>query len=212
MIADFISGPLWYFSSIIFVLAVVWRLFSIASYRRKKNLAKPRDSSGGGALATILRRFFPYPEFFQVSKFRIFAGYMFHLGLFVVLFFAVPHVEFISQLSGLSWMSLPHWAFIVSAELSFLGLLSLWLYRLMNPVTRMLSTRGDHIGSILVFIVMLTGCLALARSFEFLRLLHLFSVELLLLYFPFSSLMHAFTFPFSRGFTGAVYHRRGLNI
>lgn len=212
MIQYFIEVPLWYFSVIVFVVAVSWRIVSILKFGRKPNLAKPRDSSGGGALATIFRRFFPYSEFYQVSRFRIFAGYMFHLGLFALVFFAVPHVEFITQLTGLSWATLPHWAFIVSAELSFLGLLYLWLYRLMNPVTRMLSTRGDHFGSILVFIVMLTGCLALGRSHEFLRLFHLFTVELFLLYFPFSSLMHAFTFPFSRGFTGAVYHRRGLNI
>lgn len=212
MIGEFISGPLWYFSSIVFVVAVVWRLISIVKFGRKPNLAKPRVSSGGGALATILRRFFPYSEFFQVSRFRIVAGYLFHLGLFALLFFALPHVEFITKISGLSWVALPHWAFIISAEMAFLGLLFLWLYRLMSPVTRMLSTRGDHIGSILVFIVMLTGCLALGKSHEFLRLTHMFTVELFLLYFPFSSLMHAFTFPFSRGFTGAVYHRRGLNI
>ena len=212
MIADFIEGPLWYFSSIVFVVAVLWRIVVILSFGRKKNLAKPRFSAGGGAIATILRRFFPYREFFEVSKFRVVAGYMFHIGLFALLFFAVPHIEFITKISGLSWPAMPHWAFIVAAELSFFGLMYLFVFRLTNPVTRILTTRGEYIGSLLVFVVMLTGCLALGRSHEFLRLFHLLSVELLLLYMPFSSLMHAFTFPFSRGFTGAVYHRRGLNI
>lgn len=212
MIGQFIEGPLWYFSSIVFVIAVAWRIINVLKYRKAKNLAKPRLSGGSGATATILRRFFPYREFYEVSKFRIFAGYMFHIGLFILLFFAVPHVEFVTKISGLSWVTVPHWAFILAAEVSFFGLMFLWLFRLMNPVTRFISTRGDHVGSILVFVVMLTGCLALARSHEFLRLFHLFTVELLLLYFPFSTLMHAFMFPFSRGFTGAVYHRRGLNI
>jgi nitrate reductase gamma subunit len=212
MIADFIEGPLWYFSSIVFLVAVIWRLIAIVARGKKKNLAKPRASKGGGAIATIFRRFKPYPEFFHASRLRIFAGYSFHLGLFALLFFAVPHIEFIQSKTGLSWPAMPHWAFIVASELAFFGLLFLWLFRVMNPVTRMLSTRGDHIGSILVFIVMLTGCLAILRSHEVLRLTHLFTAELLLLYFPFSSLMHAFTFPFSRGFTGAVYNRRGLNI
>ncbi len=212
MIGAFIEGPLWYISSIVFVVGIAWRIISILRFGRKKNLAKPRYSHGGGALATIFRRFFPYSEFFEASKFRIFAGYMFHIGLFALVFFAVPHVEFITKLTGLSWATMPHWAFILAAELSFFGLLYLFIFRLTNPVTRLLSTRGDKIGSILVFVVMLTGCLALGRSHEFLRLFHLLTVELLLLYIPFSSLMHAFTFPFSRGFTGAVYHRRGLNV
>ena len=212
MIGDFIDGPLWYISSIVFVAAVIWRIIVILSFGRKKNLAKPRLSPGGGAIRTILRRFFPYKEFYEVSKFRIFAGYAFHIGLFALLFFAVPHIEFITQISGLSWPAMPHWAFILAAELSFFGLMYLFVFRLTNPVTKFLTTRGEYLGSILVFTVMLTGCLALGRSHEFLRLFHLLTVELLLLYMPFSSLMHAFTFPFSRGFTGAVYHRRGLNI
>ncbi len=208
----FIEGPLWYFSSLVFVIAVAWRLISILSHRKKKNLAKPRVTKGGGATVTIFRRFFPYQEFFEVSRFRVFSGYMFHIGLLILLFLAEPHIQFVDKLVGLSWTAIPEWAFIISAEIAFFGLLFLWLFRIINPVTRMLSTRGDHIGSILVFFVMLTGCFALFRSYEFLRLMHLLSVELLLLYFPFSSLMHVFTFPLSRGFTGAVYHRRGLNI
>jgi hypothetical protein len=81
----------------------------------------------------------------------------------------------------------------------------------MNPVTRLLSDSGDYVASILVFVVMLTGCMALLQASEGLRLLHLFLAELLLIYFPFSSLMHTFTFLTSRGFSGAVFYRRGVN-
>jgi len=44
-----------------------------------------------------------------------------------------------------------------------------------------------------------------------LNLLHFFTVELLMIYFPFSSLMHAFTFIPSRAFTGAWFGRRGID-
>ena len=81
----------------------------------------------------------------------------------------------------------------------------------LNPVTRMLSDLDDHVGSILVFAVMLTGCLALGQAHESLRLLHLFLAEALLVYFPFSKLMHAFTFVMSRGYTGATMGRKGVN-
>jgi nitrate reductase gamma subunit len=36
------------------------------------------------------------------------------------------------------------------------------------------------------------------------------SVEACMVYFPFSRLMHAFTFAFSRAYTGASYGRRGV--
>ncbi|MEW8280790.1 MAG: hypothetical protein AB2719_21610, partial [Candidatus Thiodiazotropha sp.] len=115
------------------------------------------------------------------------------------------------RITGFGWATMPHWAFILSAELAFLGLLLLWIHRLLSPVTRLLSDMDDHLGSILVFLVMLTGCLALAQSFEALRLIHLLLAELLLIYFPFSKLMHTFTFVMSRGYTGATMGRKGVN-
>ena len=65
-------------------------------------------------------------------------------------------------------------------------------------------------GVVLMVLVMLTGCLALAHSFEGLRLFHLLLAEMLLIYFPFSNLMHAFTFPISRAYTGATMARKGI--
>jgi nitrate reductase gamma subunit len=57
---------------------------------------------------------------------------------------------------------------------------------------------------------MLTGCLALQEANPSLRALHMLSVEVWLIYFPFSRLMHAFTFVFSRGYTGMIFGRRGV--
>ena len=213
MIAAFIDGPLWYFSLTVFVLGVVWRLISILRLRgRKKVLSKPRNTAGGGAVATILRRFLPYREFRPVSRGRVIAGYSFHLGLFALLFFAAPHVEFIAtRITGFDWTPLPYWGFIVASQLALGGLLALIVYRLMSPVTRLISDTGDYVSSVLVFMVMLTGCMALLQASEGLRLLHLFLAEVLLIYFPFSALMHTFTFLTSRGFSGAVFYRRGVN-
>ena len=136
---------------------------------------------------------------------------MFHLGLFALLLFAEPHIDFLQhRYLGFGWTPLPYWAFIVAAELAFAGLILLWLRRVMHPVTRLLSTMDDHLGSGLTFIAMFTGCLALFESYTELRVFHLFTVELLLIYFPFSNLMHAFTFVFSRSATGARAGRRGV--
>ena len=211
MIAGFIDGPLWYFSLIVFVLGVSWRLISLVIAKKKVDLSVARGSSAPGAIRTIFSRFIPDKGMFQHIKLQVIAGYLFHLGLFALLFFAAPHVKFFDEnMLGFSWATLPHWAFIVAAQISFLGLLLLFLHRIMNKVTRLISTKQDYIVSILTFIVMLTGCLALLESFSELRLLHRFSVELFLLYFPFSSLMHAFTFIPSRAFTGAWFGRRGI--
>jgi nitrate reductase gamma subunit len=211
MVANFIDGPLWYFSLTVFVIGVIWNLVSIIIGKRKVDLSVARGSSLPGSIRTVFARFIPDKGMFSEIKLQVFAGYLFHLGLFALLFFAAPHVKFFDEhMLGFSWTTMPHWAFIVAAQFAFLGLLLLWLHRIINPVTRLISTAGDHISTILTFIVMLTGCLALLESFSSLRLLHRFSVELFLIYFPFSSLMHAFTFVPSRAFTGAWFGRRGI--
>lgn len=212
MIAALIDGPLWYFSAAVFLLGVVWRIFAIFRTGATRDLAPPRAGGSPGAVRTLFSRFLPRRTVMQTGKLQLIAGYMFHLGLFGLLFFAAPHVDFLKErVTGFGWTPLPHWAFIVASEVAFAGLLLLLLYRLMHPVTRLLSSADEYIGSVLVFVVMLTGCLALARSFEALRLVHLFSAELLMIYFPFSNLMHAFTFAISRSYTGANMARKGVN-
>ena len=211
MIAQLIDGPLWYFSLALFVLGVLWRIFMILRAGVKKDLAVPREGGEAGALRAIFSRFVPERTVRRHGKVQLVAGYMFHLGLFALLFLARPHVDFFAErITGFGWWSMPYWAFIVAAEVAFAGLIMLWLYRLLNPVTRLLSSTDDYIGTVLVFLVMLSGCLALAQSVEALRLTHLLLVEMLLIYFPFSNLMHAFTFAFSRGYTGATMGRKGI--
>jgi nitrate reductase gamma subunit len=80
----------------------------------------------------------------------------------------------------------------------------------MHPVLRKISTFDDHAGAILTFVVMLTGCMALLMSHDSLRAIHMLTVCLLLIYFPFSRLMHAFTFAIARSYTGAAMARKGV--
>lgn len=210
---QFVDGPFWYFSAAVFVIGVTWRLYGMLTLRQHADLSVARHSSRSGAIRINLARFFPRAVFWKQIRLPVVAGYLFHVGLFALLFFAAPHIDFYRErVLGFGWVAMPGWAFIVASELAFLGLLLLLLHRLMNPVTRRISNRGDYIGSVLIFIVMLTGCFALARSYDILRVIHFFTAELLLIYFPFSSLMHTFTFPFSRGFTGARYGRRGIPV
>lgn len=210
--AYLIDGPFWYFALTVFCIGVVWRLGRILFANRKADLSVARASAAPGAVKTVFSRFIPHREIASATSTQIVAGYLFHLGLFALLLFAAPHVAFLEQnLLGFGWTPMPHWAFIVASQFAFLGLLVLWLRRLLNPVSRLISTFDDHAAAILTFVVMLTGCLALLQGFEALRLLHRFSVELWLIYFPFSALMHTFTFIPSRAFTGAWFGRRGID-
>jgi nitrate reductase gamma subunit len=212
MIAYLIDGPLWYFSLAVFCIGVLWHLARIIFTRGRTDLSVARGSAGGGAIRNVFSRFIPHREIASQIGLPVVAGYMFHLGLFAVLFFAAPHVIFLEEnLLGFGWTPMPHWAFIVASQFAFFGLILLWLRRMLTSVGRLISTTDDHVAAILTFVVMLTGCLALLKGFPELRLLHRFTVELLLIYFPFSCLMHTFTFIPSRAFTGAWFGRRGID-
>jgi nitrate reductase gamma subunit len=212
MIEYLIDGPLWYFSLAVFCIGVLWQLARIIFAAGKTDLSVARGSASGGALRNVFSRFVPHPEIAPRIRLQVIAGYMFHLGLFALLFFAAPHVMFLEEnLLGFGWTPMPHWAFIVASQFAFFGLLILWLRRMLSSVGRLISTLDDHVAAILTFVVMLTGCLALLKGFSELRLLHRFTVELLLIYFPFSCLMHTFTFIPSRAFTGAWFGRRGID-
>ncbi len=210
---ELIEGPFWTFSASLFVIFVFWRLVSILDLRRRGAPPKPQGSRLAGAIRALVVRFVPRSPFTHSGRvwFTTLAGYAFHLGLFVLLLAAVPHVEFIEKrIVALPWEPISRTGFIIAAEISFLGLIMLYTRRFVDPLVRKISRPDDHIASLLTFIVMLTGCMALGRQSVFLRGLHMGLVELWLIYFPFSSLMHTFTWPISRLVTGWEAGRRAV--
>lgn len=213
MIEQLVDGILWDIALVVFFVGIAWRIIDVLRRGKRKDLSVPRNSGVAGAIMANIRGFFPRREVTSHIRLQVIAGYMFHLGLFILLLFAAPHVKFIAEhITGFSWAALPYWAFIVTAQVAFAGLILLWIHRVLNPVTRLISNRGDHVATILVFAVMLTGCMALAESSTELRLLHRFTTELLMIYFPFSALMHALMFVPSRAYTGMTFGRRGVEL
>jgi nitrate reductase gamma subunit len=211
MFLELVEGPLWYVSVTIFLVGAVLRLIEVLGKGVRPDLAAPRGPGWPGALRTLVSRSWTAKGFTSGATFHLVAGYMFHIGLFVLLIFAAPHVIFIRErILGFGWTPAPHWLFILAADLAFAGLMLLWLRRVMHPVMRKISTFDDHAAAILTFVAMFTGCMALLMSHESLRAIHMLTVCLLLIYFPFSRLMHAFTFVISRGYTGAAMARKGV--
>lgn len=211
-IIGLLEGPLWVASATIFVVFAAWRLGFIVLTGRRRAKARPAGSPLFGALRTLISHFLPSRPFWRAPRVWLvtLAGYSFHLGLFALLIFAAPHVGFIeNKILGFGWQPLPRWGFIVAAEFAFAGLLVLWIRRFVDPVVRLISRPDDHIGAALTFLVMLSGCFALQEAHVTLRAIHLALVELWLVYFPFSSLMHTFTWPLSRAMTGATAGRHG---
>jgi len=209
---DLVEGPMFYIAATIFVAAGLWRLIGIIRIGRKPDISPAKGSATGGFIKGNLRHFFPRGIFARRTMVHILGGYGFHLGLFVLVFFGAYHIEFLDQrILGFSWPALPRWGFLLAAEIAFIGLIVLWVRRISDPVMRLISDKDDHIGSWLTFLVMLSGAFAMEQAHDSLRATHMLLVNIWLIYFPFSRLMHAFTVVLSRGNSGATYGRKGMN-
>jgi len=199
----------------IFVLGTLWRLFEIYSLGRKPDLAVPRHRTGASGLHTMFRRSVPPPGMFKRSATSYVAGYVFHIGLFVIVFLFAQHIKLIQDLTGLSWPNLPAQFIDATAVVTLATMLLVLVERINKPVKRFLSTFGDYAGWALTFLPVLTGFLAtkhLLFSYTWMLALHILSVELLLVFLPFTKLIHVFTLWGSRWYNGDVNGRKGVAV
>jgi nitrate reductase gamma subunit len=199
----------------IFALGTLWRLFEIYSLGRKPDLAVPRHRAGASGLYTLFRRSVPPPGMFKRSAISYVGGYIFHIGLAVIVFLFAPHIKLIEGLTGLSWPALPSQFIDATAVVTLAAMLLVLVERINKPVKRFLSTFADYAAWTLTFLPVLTGYLAtkhLLLSYAMMLSLHILSVELLLIFLPFTKLIHVFTLWGSRWYNGDTNSRKGVAV
>ncbi len=199
----------------IFLLGVLWRLFEIYSLGRKKDLSAPRSVAGASGWNTIVRRSVPPEGMFKKSPITYVGGYIFHIGLAIVVFLFAPHIKFIESVLGLSWPGLPSQFIDLVAVVTLAAMVMVLFDRINKPVKRYLSTFGDWFTWTLTFLPVLTGWMAvqhLLLPYTTMLALHILSVELLLVFLPFTKLFHAFTVFGSRWYSGAVNGHKGVAV
>lgn len=212
---SWVRGPGLDIALSIFVLGVIWRLFEIYTLGRKPDLAVPRRRPGATGWHTILRRFLPPPGMVKRSPVSYIGGYIFHLGLAIIVFLFVPHIKLIEGLTGLSWPGLPSQVIDAVTVVTLAAMLVVLFDRISKPVKRYLSTFEDYFTWALTFLPVLTGYLAVKHMFlpyTTMLAVHILSAELLLIFLPFTKLFHAFTAFGSRWFNGDINAKRGVPV
>ena len=197
----------------VFVLGMSYRMLHLALLGRKKNLAAARGSEWGPGLRTIWRRSFALPELSARGKFTVIAGYLFHLGFLITLFFLSQHIDLLRAVFGFGWKALPRSIIDITAILAIAALIALLVHRIMDPVKRMLSGFEDYLSWTLSFLPLLTGFMLLrgiGADYTHLMILHLLSVELLLIAIPFTKLAHMLSTFSARWYNGAIAGYKGV--
>ena len=200
---------------VIFLIGVAIRLVEMWMVGRKPDLAEPRAGGTLGGWRTVFTRSKPAPGMMKNAALVIIGGYIFHLGFFITLLLFSPHILFFQSVLGLSWPALPNAVIELTAILSIGALIALGVHRFLNPVRRFLSTFQDYFVWLVTLLPLLTGYLLLHHtifSYTLMLAMHILSIELLLVIFPFTKLMHAFTFIVSRWYTGAMAARKGVAV
>jgi hypothetical protein len=221
---DFARGPALWFSMVVLVTGSAWRIIVIFRLGSKPDLSEPRSGRRvADALRGILVRMIPRKEFRGGGRLGVFTGYVYHIGLALIVFGYLPHILFVQRLTGLAWSPLPGPLVYLAVAPTIIALLMVLFERLSDPVLRLLSGFDDYFSWFVVFLPILTGMAVVSGSSPQLTssgaplyplplAVHLFSVELLFLWLPFGKLAHAFLGFISRGITGAALARRGAAL
>jgi len=224
---DFARGPGMTWAAAIFVIGVLWKLVGVILLRAKRDLSEPRNPASWTGLRAILTRSWPRREFVHGTAFSEVLGYAFHIGFFVALVFYLPHVLFFEnvfkgllgvnfqRIFGVSWPYFSGGMVNFFAAVSVAALVALLVHRIVNPVKRLISNFDDYFSWLVTIAPLVTGMLAYAHvgaPYQTLIAVHLLSVELLLVWFPFGKLMHTFTVFLSRGTQGMQFERKGATL
>lgn len=208
-----VRGPLFTAATVILFAGIVIRIMEILAMGRKKNLAEGRGSEFRGGFGTLVRRTLPDAGTFHRSGFTIISGYVFHIGLFVVIFLFVPHILVFERALGISWGGLPSNIVDAVSVVTLIALLAILIHRFTDPVRHLLSRFQDYLVWLVTALPLITGYLAFHRvgfSGSMMLGLHILTVELFMVALPFTSLSHAFTLWLARWYNGAVAGYKGV--
>ena len=222
---EFARGPALGFSVAVFVVGLVWRLYGIFRRPARIDYSQPRraDTVAGG-LRAVFTKMLP-PKRVKIRGAQMLNAYAYHIGLALIAFGFAPHIAFIARHLGVGWHPLPDPVTYFATAVAILGLLIALMYRLTDPVQRLLSNFDDYFSWAVTLLPLLTGMALIERPYypvptvapelpttPALLGLHLLSLELLLLWLPFGKLAHAVLFAVSRWRTGADFARKGAVV
>jgi hypothetical protein len=220
---EFARGPALWASLGILLAGSLWRVLGILRLGARADLSVPRSTRlASGALRGVVARMAPHPAMRAATTLAAWNGYVYHVGLALIVFGYLPHIEFVRRLTGIGWPALPEPVVFVFVGITFVSLFFALLARLDEPVRRLLSGFDDYFSWAVVLLPLVTGMAALGESYAAAApralplyplpvALHLLSVELLFVWLPFGKLAHAFlVFP-SRAVMGAALARKGMS-
>ena len=210
---EWVRGPGLQIAAAVFVLGMVYRMLYLMLLGRKANLAAPRGSEWGPGLRTMWHRSLISVGLTPRGYFIVIAGYVFHLGFVITLLFLSQHIDLFRSVVGFGRPALPPGLITITAILTIAAMIALLVHRYTDPVKRLISDYQDYLTWTLTFLPLLTGIMlkqGIAFGYEQMLIVHIISLELLLIAIPFTKLAHMFTTFSARWYNGAISGFKGV--
>ncbi len=217
---EFARGPFFQVALLIFIAGMLYRLVSVLLLGWQRDRVPARGSKLGGiaksyAKGLVILPFIPWVKnSFRSNAVTFIAGGMFHLGLFVVIFLGTPHMLVWKSLLGFGWPTLPLPITDWLSAAAIAAMLVLLINRRTNPVLKLITGPAEWLNWLVVFLPMLTGYMMthhLWFSYERLFTMHMMSVNIMLIWIPFSRISHFIFYFFSRTIHGIEYGKRAVS-
>jgi nitrate reductase gamma subunit len=202
----------------IFFLGLLWRLIEIFSLGRKKDISPPRHRPGASGFHTLFRRSLPAKGLLKSSPTTYVSyagGYVFHIGLLLIVVLFEPHIQLLKSTLGLVWPGLPSGAIDFVTVLTLVAMVVVLFDRINKKVKRFLSTFQDYFAWTITFLPVLTGWMAvhhLMLPYTRMLAIHILCVEILMVFFPFTKLLHGAATFGSRWYNGAANGHKGVPV
>ncbi len=212
---EWLRGPALQAATVVLVLGMAYRLVHLLLLGRKANLAAPRASAWRGGLRTIWHRSLPPSGLTSRGYLILAAGYIFHIGFFIVLLLFAQHIDLFRAVLGFGWPALPPLWVTMAAVLAMAAMIALLVQRMMDPVKRLLTNFGDYLSWTLTFLPLLTGIILRqsgGAGYQQMLALHIASVELLMVAVPFTKLAHMGSLFIARWYNGAIAGYKGVDV
>jgi nitrate reductase gamma subunit len=220
-VLEFARGPFFQVSLLVFIAGMVYRLVRVLFLGFSPDRVRSRGSKTSGVVMAFLKSLIIWPfipwvkNTFKKNPVTYLAGGIFHLGLFVVLILGTAHMLVWKSLLGFGWATLPLPIVDWMAAIAIVAMIVLFINRLVNPVLKLITGPAEWANLLFVFVPMVTGYVMTHHLFfpyEVLFSLHMLSVDLLLIWIPFSRISHFVFYFFSKVIHGDEFGKRGVRV
>ncbi len=211
LLASYIIIGLAYFAALVFVLGLLWRLWSyLRTPMPWPEVTTPAPETEGGSIVRVIGDVIFFPNLFKADKFLWAGAWIFHISLWAILF---RHVRYFTYPVPSSVLYMETVALFFGYLFGVAALYLLWR-RLTLPRTLYVSGLPDYLALALLGAIAGSGIMVsywahaylvdvkafmlglltlnpVPPPFHPLFLIHFLLVIGLMIYFPFSKLLHA---------------------